>query len=260
MITHVNSRESRKKFGGGFLAAVQFLTVIPLHRDVTQKELGRSLVYFPLVGLGIGAVLFGLDRLFILFLPAAVGSALLLVVLVLLTGANHLDGFIDTCDGMVAGRSPQERLDIMCDSRVGGFGVVGACCLLLVKYVSLLFLPGAYRMAGLLLMPVLGRWAMVYAIFAYPSARKTGMGQTFKEQTDRWKMIIATLIAIAISVALMKLWGFALMAAIWLNVLVLASFLKGRLGGLTGDTYGALNEVVEVFVLILVPLVGGGYF
>jgi adenosylcobinamide-GDP ribazoletransferase len=260
MITHVNSRESRKKFGGGFLAAVQFLTVIPLHRDVTQKELGRSLVYFPLVGLGIGAVLFGLDRLFILFLPAAVGSALLLVVLVLLTGANHLDGFIDTCDGMVAGRSPQERLDIMCDSRVGGFGVVGACCLLLVKYVSLLFLPGAYRMAGLLLMPVLGRWAMVYAIFAYPSARKTGMGQTFKEQTDRWKMIIATLIAIAISVALMKLWGFALMAAIWLSVLVLASFLKGRLGGLTGDTYGALNEVVEVFVLILVPLVGGGYF
>jgi adenosylcobinamide-GDP ribazoletransferase len=212
------------------------------------------------VGLGIGAVLFGLDRLFILFLPAAVGSALLLVVLVLLTGANHLDGFIDTCDGMAAGRSPQERLDIMCDSRVGGFGVVGACCLLLVKYVSLLFLPGAYRMAGLLLMPVLGRWAMVYAIFAYPSARKTGMGQTFKEQTDRWKMIIATLIAIAISVALMKLWGLALMAAIWLSVLVLASFLKGRLGGLTGDTYGALNEVVEVFVLILVPLVGGGYF
>lgn len=260
MITHVNSRESRKKFGGGFLAAVQFLTVIPLHRDVTQKELGRSLVYFPLVGLGIGAVLFGLDQLFILFLPAAVGSALLLVVLVLLTGANHLDGFIDTCDGMAAGRSPQERLDIMCDSRVGGFGVVGACCLLLVKYVSLLFLPGAYRMAGLLLMPVLGRWAMVYAIFAYPSARKTGMGQTFKEQTDRWKMIIATLIAIAISVALMKLWGLALMAAIWLSVLVLASFLKGRLGGLTGDTYGALNEVVEVFVLILVPLVGGGYF
>jgi len=260
MITHVNSRESRKKFGGGFLAAVQFLTVIPLHRDVTQKELGRSLVYFPLVGLGIGAALFGLDRLFILFLPAAVGSALLLVVLVLLTGANHLDGFIDTCDGMAAGRSPQERLDIMCDSRVGGFGVVGACCLLLVKYVSLLFLPGAYRMAGLLLMPVLGRWAMVYAIFAYPSARKTGMGQTFKEQTDRWKMIIATLIAIAISVVLMKLWGLALMAAIWLSVLVLASFLKGRLGGLTGDTYGALNEVVEVFVLILVPLVGGGYF
>ena len=260
MITHVNSRGSRKKFGGDFLAAVQFLTVIPLHRDVTQKELGRSLVYFPLVGLGIGAVLFGLDRFFILFLPAAVGSALLIVVLVLLTGANHLDGFIDTCDGMAAGRSPQERLDIMCDSRVGGFGVVGACCLLLVKYVSLLFLPGAYRMAGLLLMPVLGRWAMVYAIFAYPSARKTGMGQTFKEQTDRWKMIIATLIAIAISVALMKLWGLALMAAIWLIVLVLASFLKGRLGGLTGDTYGALNEVVEVFVLILVPLVGGGYF
>ena len=109
-------------------------------------------------------------------------------------------------------------------------------------------------------MPVLSRWTMVYAIFAYPSARRTGMGQIFKEQVNRWEMIIATLLAVAISVALMKLWGLALMAAIWLIVLILASFLKGRLGGLTGGTYGALNEVVEVFVLILVPLVVGGYF
>jgi len=73
MITHVDSGESRRKFGVDFLAALQFLTIIPLHRDVTQKELGRSLAYFPLVGLGIGAALFGLDRLFILFLPAALG-------------------------------------------------------------------------------------------------------------------------------------------------------------------------------------------
>ena len=90
------------------------------------------------MGLGIGAALFGLDRLFDLFLPTALGSALLIVALVLLTGANHLDGFMDSCDGMVAGRSPQERLAIMRDSRVGSFGVVGVFCLLLVKYISIL--------------------------------------------------------------------------------------------------------------------------
>jgi adenosylcobinamide-GDP ribazoletransferase len=259
MITYSDLRERRKKFEMGFLAALQFLTVIPLRRVMTHEEIGRSLVYFPIVGLGIGGVLYGLDQLFALFLPAALGSALLIVALVLLTGANHLDGFIDTCDGMAAGRSAQERLEIMRDSRAGGFGVVGACCLLLVKYVSLLFLPGPYRLASLLLMPMLGRWAMLYAVFAYPSARREGMGQAFKEQAKWQWLAIATLVALAISVPLLKLFGLALMAGIWLAAMIMAIFLKRRLGGLTGDTYGAINEVIEVLVLILVPLICGGY-
>lgn len=245
----------------GFLAALQFLTVIPspLRREATPRQIGRSLVYFPIIGLAIGGGLYGLDRLLALALPSALVNILLLVALVLITGANHLDGFIDTCDGMAAGRSPEERLEIMRDRRAGSFGVVGACCLLLVKYVSLLFLPGPCRMAGLLLMPVLSRWAMVYSIFAYPYARKAGMGQIFKEGASWQRLTIATLIALAISVALMKLLGLALMAGIWLILVAMAIFLRRRLGGLTGDTYGAINEVIEVFVLILVPLIAGGY-
>jgi adenosylcobinamide-GDP ribazoletransferase len=244
----------------GLLAALQFLTVIPIRRHFTQWEVGRSTVYFPIVGLGIGAALFGLDRLFDLFLPNALGSALLIVALVLLTGANHLDGFIDSCDGMVAGKSPQERLAIMRDSQVGSFGVIGVICLLLVKYISLVFLPGAWRMAALLLMPTLGRWAMVYAITAYPSARREGLGQSYKGHASWWGLVIATLIATAVSVVLLEILGLALLAAIWLILVVIAVFLKKRLGGLTGDTYGAINEVIEVCILILVPLIAGGYF
>jgi len=245
----------------GFLAALEFLTVVPspLRREATPKEIGRSLVYFPLIGLGLGGVLYGLDRLFALFLPMALGSVLIIVALILLTGANHLDGFIDTCDGMAAGRSPQQRLEIMHDSRAGAFGVVGACCLLLVKSISLIFVPGSFRMAALLLMPTLSRWAMVYAVFAYPSARREGIGQIFKEQANWQRMTIATLVALAISVLLMKLLGLALMAGVWLVAIIMAIFLKRRLGGLTGDTYGAINEVIEVLVLILVPLIYGGY-
>ena len=212
------------------------------------------------MGLGIGAALFGLDRLFDLFLPTALGSALLIVALVLLTGANHLDGFMDSCDGMVAGRSPQERLAIMRDSRVGSFGVVGVLCLLLVKYISILFLPGASRMAALLLMPTLGRWSMVYAIVAYPTARREGLGQSFKEHANWGGVVIATIITIAVSVVLLKLLGLALVAAIWLILVIMAAFFKKKLGGLTGDTYGAINEVIEVSVLILVPLLAGGYW
>lgn len=148
----------------------------------------------------------------------------------------------------------------MRDSRVGGFGVVGVFCLLLLKYISLLFLPGAYRMAALLLMPVLGRWAMVYAIFAYPAARTEGLGQAFKEQAKWWQLVIATLIAIALSVALMELFGLALLAALWLIIAIMAAYLRKKLGGLNGDTYGAINEVIEVSILILVPLLVGGYW
>ena len=244
----------------GFLAAVQFLTIIPVRRSVTQRDIGRSLVFFPIVGLGIGAVLLGLDHLFNLFLPAAIGSILLIIALVLITGASHLDGFIDTCDSMVAGRSPKERHAIMRDSRVGAFGVVGVCCLLLVKYASLLTLPDDYRMAGLLLMPVLGRWSMVYAILAYPAARSEGLGQYFKEQSNWWGLVIATIITIAVSVVLLNLWGLALVVAIWLILVIISVVLRKKLGGLTGDTYGAINEVIEVCTLILVPLIAGGYF
>jgi len=231
-----------------------------MRRHFTQWEIGRSTVHFPFLGLGIGAALFGLDRLFDLFLPTALGSALLIVALVLLTGANHLDGFMDSCDGMVAGRSPQERLAIMSDSRVGSFGVVGVLCLLLVKYISILFLPGASRMAALLLMPTLGRWSMVYAIFIYPAARREGLGQSFKEHVNWGGVVIATIITIAVSVVLLQLLGLALVAAIWLILVIMAVFLKKKLGGLTGDTYGAINEVIEVSVLILVPLLAGGYW
>ena len=120
--------------------------------------------------------MFGIDRGLSLILPSVVVNALLIVVLIILTGALHLDGFIDTCDGL-AGDSPQRRLEIMSDSQVGAFGIVGVCGLLLLKYVALLSLPDTLRLAGLLLMPALSRWTMAYAIFAFPCVSKTsGLG------------------------------------------------------------------------------------
>jgi adenosylcobinamide-GDP ribazoletransferase len=137
----------------GFFAALRFLTIIPIRRESTADEIGRSVIYFPLVGLLIGLVLIGLDQLFGLRLPMLVVNALIIITMILLTGALHLDGFIDTCDGAMVRSSAKERLKIMAESRVGSFGTIGACCLFLLIYVALISVPEDLRPHALIAMP-----------------------------------------------------------------------------------------------------------
>ena len=239
-----------------FLAALRFLTIVPWfgRREVSPGELGRSIVYFPLVGIIIGLILVGLNWLLSLLLPPALVDVLLVVSLVVIGGALHLDGLVDTCDGIAGHKTVEERWRVMNDSRAGGFGVIGACCLLLVKFVSLSCVPESWMLPTLVLMTMVGRWAMVYAIFAYPYAKPSGLGKAFKQGASWQRFVAATLITLVVAVVLAQLTGFIIMFAIWVIVVVIAAYLKGKFGGLTGDTYGAINEVAEVCVLIIVCL------
>ena len=246
-----------------FLAALSFLTIIPLPRrlEFSPAEVGRSLGYFPVVGIVIGLVLAGLNWLFGLFLPPALVNGLLIVALVVISGALHLDGFIDTCDG-IAGQTVEARWRVMHDSRAGAFGIVGVFLLLLVKYLSLNSVPGNFMTVTLVLMPMVSRWAMAYAVLAYPYARPTGLGKVFKQETTRLSFIIATVTTLLVATGLVwlagvsffYLGGLAIMLTSWVIVVTLAAYLKRLFAGLTGDTYGAISEVVEVGVLVLVSL------
>ncbi len=247
-----------------FLAALRFLTIIPLpgQREVKPEDLGRSLVYFPLVGVIIGLILAGLYWLLSLLLPPAVVNALLIISLVVISGALHLDGFIDTCDGIAGHKTPEERWQIMHDSRAGSFGVIGAFLLLLVKYISLNNIPESLMMVTLVLMPTVSRWAMVYAIVAYPYARPSGLGKLFKQGASWQRLAIATVITLGVAIGLARLAnityfylaGPAIMFGIWVMVIAKAAYLKRKFSGLTGDTYGDINEVAEVCVLLFILL------
>ncbi|TET17799.1 MAG: adenosylcobinamide-GDP ribazoletransferase [Dehalococcoidia bacterium] len=247
-----------------FLAALSFLTIIPLpwRREVSPEQVGRSIGYFPAVGIIVGLILAGLYWLLGLILPSAVVNGLLLVCLVVLTGGLHLDGFVDTCDGIAGHKTPEARWQVMHDSRAGAFGIVGAFLLLLVKYISLNSVPESLMMATLVLMPVVSRWAMVYALFAYPYARPSGLGKVFKQEASWQRFTIATIITLAVAIGLARwagiayfyLAGFVIMLGVWVIVASMAAYLKGKFSGLTGDTYGAINEVAEVSVLVLVCL------
>jgi len=235
------------------LTALGFLTALPVPRRVASAAaLARALIFFPLVGLLVGALLLVLDLLLTPLLPGGVRATLLLGAGIGLTRALHLDGLMDCCDGLFGGFNPERRLEIMRDSRVGAFGVLGAIVVLLLRFNGLAALSDMWLVVGLLLPPTLGRWAMTLAIVAYPYGRATGLGVSFKEGASWRQVALAALLAAGVAAALWWPWGVVALPVAAMLTVGIARFMCGRLPGLTGDCYGAINEIVEVAVLLLV--------
>ena len=235
--------------------ALQFLTRLPMPAGlpIAGPPLGRALGWFPLVGLILGGLLALADLTLSLLLPRGLVDVLLLVLLALLTGGLHLDGFMDTCDGLFSLRGPAERLAIFRDSRVGSFGVVGVTSLLLLQWAALGALPSSQRVDCLLVSLALARWTMVLAIVAFPYGRAEGLGRVFKDQASPLALLGATLIAGGMAIGLLGLSGVMAFALTAMATWMFARYCLRRLPGLTGDTYGALNCLVETLVLVALP-------
>jgi adenosylcobinamide-GDP ribazoletransferase len=231
-------------------AAIQFLTLAPplIRRPLTHGEMGRSVGFFPVVGALIGMVLAGLDLATRRILPPGVASAILLAAWVAMTGAFHLDGFLDSCDGLFGGRNPEERLRILRDERVGAFAVSGGVLILLLKYTAIASLHR--RAAALVLAPTLGRWAMAMVLLSFPYRRVEGLGRSMKELAGRREGLIATAVTLGVVVAVD--WRFGLIASLAVVAagVYFARLASRRLEGLTGDIYGATCEIGEVAALV----------
>ncbi len=242
------------------LLAFKFLTVlpVPVPEDVPPGAMGRAAAFYPLVGATLGLLLAAADLLLGLAFPPGLRAALVLALWVGLTGALHLDGFLDCCDGLLAPCSPERRLEILRDTHVGSFAVVGAVLLLLVKYAALAGLQGSWRPMALVGVPALGRWAMTYALARYPSARPgAGLGTLVKRAVGRRELAIASGLAAVAVVASWRWLGLAALPLTWALTALLARWIMTRIPGLTGDTYGAINELVEAAWLIGVAAMTG---
>jgi adenosylcobinamide-GDP ribazoletransferase len=247
----------------GFATALQFLTRLPApypHAE-SAAQLGAALVYFPAVGAAVGALLVGLDMALQPLLAPAVVDALLVATLVVVSGALHLDGLVDTCDAVCTRASPEARLALMHDSRAHAPGTIVACLVVLGKFAALATLPTALRAPALLVAPLLGRWAIVVAYWAYPYARRTpGASLALKTQATAPRVVAATGFALIGLLVALGPAGLLVLAGAGAAVHLLAIGFRARLPGLTGDTYGAIAELVETLTLVLVPLVMvGGY-
>jgi len=134
---------------------------------------------------------------------------------------------------------------------------VGVICLLLVKFSALTALAPDERLRWLLVVPTLSRWVMVWAVWRYPLARQDGFAAWFRRGLAWPHVLVAGSTALAVALLLGGLAGLATFAAIWLFALLFAAWVQRRIPGLTGDVYGALNELSEVVGLLLVVMVDG---
>ena len=249
----------------GLRSAIAFLTILPLGPRSAAGDLAAARTWFPLVGLLLGSLLAGADLLmhaaFPLLsadsaptdrqFPPLLAGALLIAALALLTRALHLDGFMDTCDALLGGIERRRRLEILRDSHVGAFAVVGLASLLLLKLTALAALPQLNRETVLLLFPCLSRWGMLLAMELFPYIRREGLGTAFFGNRGRWPLIGGLCLALSAAIGLAGATGVFLFAVASAVSWAVGNWAARALGGLTGDIYGAVNETAEAAVLVV---------
>lgn len=242
---------------GRYVAAFQFLTVIPLFkaRRFTGEELAASMAAFPLVGATLGLALGGLHVVALHKLPPLVEGAFLTLLLAWATGGFHLDGLADTIDGLGGSYTPERALEIMKDSRVGALGAIALIAVMTLKVAALASLPQKTIFAALVVVPAAARGAVIFLAFRSDYARaEGGLGKPYSEHL-KWQTTMAALL-IGAAFSLLLGWQGALAFAtliLWNGVLKV--YFRKRLNGITGDVLGFAEETGEVLFLVTLLLV-----
>jgi adenosylcobinamide-GDP ribazoletransferase len=235
-----------------FWLALQFLTIlpVPVTREFNATLRGRSVLFYPLIGLLIGGLLAAVHVL-LEGAPTSVEAILLLIVWAVVTGALHLDGLADSADALVGAHGDRERaLAIMKDPASGPAGVTALVLVLLLKYAALAAVVEAGQWPALVVAPLLGRAALVAVFLTTPYVRSAGIGAKHAEQLPRFAAIVVLALS-AMFVALAGqgtgLWP---LGGVVVTVLLARWFMLARLDGTTGDTLGAVCEITEAVALV----------
>lgn len=239
----------RRSNGSGWISALAFLTILPI-RSAADFNARGALPYFPVCGLGIGAVLLFVDWIARLFWPTPAAAMCDVLTLVAISGALHLDGLADTGDGLYGHRSAAQRLTIMKDSRIGAMGMIAVICCLAVKWMGISTLA-AHRSLWLLLVPAYARASVLVAVNSLPYGRAAdGTGHAFfgapLKPAEFWALAAAAGVSLFMGWDAVKLnLGFALIVGTMLI------WYRQKLGSITGDMLGALIEVTEAGLFLL---------
>jgi adenosylcobinamide-GDP ribazoletransferase len=245
-----------------FLAAIQFLTILPLSGGVNPGErvLGGSLPFFPVVGLLIGAAVALADWRLGRILPIGVTSVCTVILLIAVSGGLHIDGLADTADGFFSARPREGILAIMKDSRTGPMGAAAIVCVVALKIALIAAVAGPWRWWVLLLTPLAGRCALLVHLALLPYVRpEGGLAGIFHRNRSRGHVLWAFAALLAAGFLAGRLPGLIAGGVAFLAALLLAAYIYHRIGGLTGDTLGAACELTELCpALVATAMLSGG--
>ena len=237
-----------------FIAATQFITILPVGKADTFEP-QKMIAYFPVVGILLGILVVLLDHVTSTLWNRPIASLLNVIFLAILTGAFHLDGLGDTADGLLGQRPKEKALAIMKDSRLGTMGLVAILCGLSMKWAGISGLE-ANRGLLLVIVPAYARGAMLFGIRLFDYGRSGGgTGLDFFKE----KLKLSAFWGLIIPVVLSGLLGWK---AIWLNLGfagitgAIIWYYKKRLGCITGDMLGAMTEITEAGLFLLISIGG----
>lgn len=244
-----------------FILSLQFMTRIPINISINagEDDFPKMAKYFPIVGVIIGAIasitFFAFKEIF----PREIVSAIAIAVSYVLTGALHIDGFADTFDGLFSNKGRDRMLEIMRDSRLGTNGVLALLFLVILKVLFLSKVKSALLYPTLILMPLIGRFSILLAAFTSKSARSgEGLGGLIIGKISGRDFLLGFMFVLIFGYFLTPYVLFLKVLAIFsISSYITTRYISARIGGMTGDTLGAINEIEELIVIISVFLLKG---
>ena len=247
------------EFVNDFLLMVQFLTRIPVNKNLhcEKENFRKASIFMPVIGLIVGGIQWILYKLAVLVLPANVSVAIAMLLGIMVTGALHIDGLGDMCDGFFAFKGNDRIIEIIKDSRIGSYACVTIVMDLLLKYSLLCFIVPRFSLA-MIAAPVIGRFSIVFIAFIGKTAKSTGSGNLFIGNIGKLQLFITVCITALLLIFIVGL-NPEYTAALLLASLILASvfnlYCNRKIGGLTGDLFGADNEMAEIITMLIISVI-----
>jgi adenosylcobinamide-GDP ribazoletransferase len=233
-----------------FWAALSFLTIFPVTREISESDLKQAPSMFPWVGILLGSCTWAMVPA-LNFLAPHLQAILICLVMVSLSGAFHLDGLADTFDGFLSSRPRDRILEIMKDSHNGCMGVTAIVFVILIKSAALSHILShpTIGSSAIFLAPFLGRCSLLHMMFVLPYARISGLGTTFWNR-DRKNTLISLSLSLLICLVALSWLGLLLWSIVLMIQWLFFKWSMKKIGGGTGDVLGAVCEITEAFTLL----------